>query len=280
MSATYLFLTALMVMPIANVTAVLQVLPLSVTLSAALFLQEPVGWRRMAAIAAGFCGMLLIVRPGPEGFSDGALYALASAACITARDLVTRRMPPEVPSVTVTLASSLSVLAFGIATSAVVEWQPMSSSDLLILTGAGAVHLRRLPVLCHDHAGGRDRGDRALALQRVAVGAAAGLAGVRRMAGCNHPGRRRHRCGRRESSPSTASARSAADPAPRRFERLADLGGLDAEQGREFPLLLGGQQFDLHLLGAPLPGIVEPLWLRTHIGTSVIVTVGMWWWMR
>lgn len=135
-SATYLFLTALMVMPIANVTAVLQVLPLAVTLSAALFLREPVGWRRMAAIAAGFCGMLLIVRPGPEGFSDGALYALASVACITARDLVTRRMPPEVPSMTVTLMSSLSVMAFGIATSAAVEWQPMDRSDLLILTGA------------------------------------------------------------------------------------------------------------------------------------------------
>lgn len=135
-AATYLFLTALLLMPIANVTAVLQVLPLSVTLSAALFLREPVGWRRMAAIAAGFAGMLLIVRPGPEGFSDGALYALAAVACITARDLVTRRMPPEVPSMTVTLMSSLAVMSFGIATSAAVDWQPMDSSGYLILTGA------------------------------------------------------------------------------------------------------------------------------------------------
>lgn len=135
-AATYLFLTALLLMPIANVTAVLQVLPLSVTLSAALFLREPVGWRRMAAIAAGFAGMLLIVRPGPDGFSDGALYALAAVACITARDLVTRRMPPEVPSMTVTLMSSLAVMAFGIATSAAVDWQPMDSSGYLILTGA------------------------------------------------------------------------------------------------------------------------------------------------
>ena len=135
-AATYLFLTALLLMPIANVTAVLQVLPLAVTLSAALFLREPVGWRRMAAIAAGFAGMLLIVRPGPDGFSDGALYALAAVACITARDLVTRRMPPEVPSMTVTLMSSLAVTAFGIATSAAVDWQPMDSSGYLILTGA------------------------------------------------------------------------------------------------------------------------------------------------
>ncbi len=135
-AATYLFLTALMVMPIANVTAVLQVLPLTVTLGAALVLAEPVGWRRLAAIAAGFAGMLLIVRPGPDGFSEGSLYALASVACITARDLVTRRMPPEVPSMTVTLSASLSVLAFGLASSAAVDWQPMGSREWLALLGA------------------------------------------------------------------------------------------------------------------------------------------------
>jgi len=135
-AATYLFLTALMLMPIANVTAVLQVLPLTVTLGAALFLQEPVGWRRLAAIGVGFCGMLLIVRPGPEGFSEGALFALAAVACITARDLVTRRMPPEVPSMTVTLSASVSVLLFGIAASATAEWQPMGSFEFLALMGA------------------------------------------------------------------------------------------------------------------------------------------------
>lgn len=134
--ATYLFLTALMRMPIANITAVLQVLPLSVTLGAALFFKEPVGWRRLAAIAVGFCGMLLIVRPGPEGFSEGALYALAAVAFVTARDLVTRRMPPQVPSMTVTLCASLSVLAFGIASSATVAWQPVSGGQLLALMGA------------------------------------------------------------------------------------------------------------------------------------------------
>lgn len=137
-AATYFFLTALMLMPIANVTAVLQVLPLTVTLCAALFLQEPVGWRRFAAIAVGFGGMLLIVRPGPEGFSEGALYALAAVACITARDLITRKMPASVPSMTVTLSASLSVLGFGVAGSAAAEWQPMGWAEFLALMGAAA----------------------------------------------------------------------------------------------------------------------------------------------
>lgn len=134
--ATFLFLTALLRMPIANITAVLQALPLAVPLAAALLLQEPLGWRRLAAIGIGFGGMLLIVRPGPEGFGDGALYALGAVVCVTARDLVTRRMPPEVPSMTVTLTASLSVLLFGLVSSATVQWQPVSATQLLALLAA------------------------------------------------------------------------------------------------------------------------------------------------
>src|SRR6056297_1584889 len=62
--AAYFFLTALFNMPLANATAILQALPLTITLAAALFLREPVGWRRLAAIVLGFAGVMLIVRPG------------------------------------------------------------------------------------------------------------------------------------------------------------------------------------------------------------------------
>ena len=61
---TICFLTALFNMPIASATAILQVMPLAVTLGAAMFLGETVGWRRYMAIAVGFLGVLLIVRPG------------------------------------------------------------------------------------------------------------------------------------------------------------------------------------------------------------------------
>ena len=43
---TVTFLTALKYMPLANVTAILQSLPLAITMAAALFLRERVGWRR------------------------------------------------------------------------------------------------------------------------------------------------------------------------------------------------------------------------------------------
>ena len=52
-AAAYLFLTALFHMPIANVSAIMQVMPLSVALAAAVFFREPLGWRRVLAIAVG-----------------------------------------------------------------------------------------------------------------------------------------------------------------------------------------------------------------------------------
>ncbi len=136
--ATFFFLTALMHMPLANVTAVLQALPLTVTLGAALFFSERIGWRRIVAIAMGFAGMLLIVRPGQDGFSIYALYALVAVVCVTTRDLITRRMSPEVPSMVVTLATSLSItVAAGVA-SAFQGWVPIATPTGLLI-GSAAV---------------------------------------------------------------------------------------------------------------------------------------------
>lgn len=79
---TLCFLTALFNMPIANATAILQALPLAVTLAAALFLGEKVGWRRYTAITVGFTGVLIIVRPGSEGFNAYALWVVAAVGFI------------------------------------------------------------------------------------------------------------------------------------------------------------------------------------------------------
>jgi len=135
-AATYLFLTALMVTPIANLTAILQALPLTITLGAAVFFGEPVGWRRMSAILVGFCGILLIVRPDVDGFGEGTLYALGAVVAVTGRDLLTRRLSSEVPSMVVTLLAALSVLVFAVLMSTQVIWQPVSMNNLAALVGA------------------------------------------------------------------------------------------------------------------------------------------------
>lgn len=112
-AAAFFFISALFHMPLANATAVLQALPLTVALGAAVFLGEPLGWRRMTAILLGFVGVLLIVRPGPEGFNVYTLFALAAVAAITLRDLVTRRITGTVPTMVVVLFASLGVMMLG-----------------------------------------------------------------------------------------------------------------------------------------------------------------------
>lgn len=134
--AAYFFITALLNMPLANVTAILQVLPLTVTLGAALFFKEAIGWRRMVAILVGFSGMLLIVRPGTDGFTVYSVYALAAVGCVTARDLSTRRMSKAVPSLLVTLLASLTVLVASGLVSLTIEWAPVTPQLAGLLLGS------------------------------------------------------------------------------------------------------------------------------------------------
>ncbi len=134
--AAYFFITALLNMPLANITAILQILPLTVTLGSALFFKDPVGWRRMIAIVIGFCGMLLIVRPGTDGFSIWSAYALAAVVCVTARDLSTRRMSSSVPSLFVTFAASLAVLVAAGLASLTVEWVPLTGQLTSLILGS------------------------------------------------------------------------------------------------------------------------------------------------
>jgi drug/metabolite transporter (DMT)-like permease len=113
--AAWFFITALFHLPLANVTAIIQTIPLAVTLAGALFLREPLGWRRFTAILVGFAGVLLIVRPGTEGFTLYSVYALISVLFVTIRDLATRRLSASVPSFTVAISAAAGVGLFGAA---------------------------------------------------------------------------------------------------------------------------------------------------------------------
>ena len=136
LGGTYFFLTALFNMPIANVSAILQVLPLSVSLAAALILGETLGWRRLTAIFVGFCGVLLIIQPGGADFSFYSLYALGAVACVTLRDIAVRRMSRDVPSVFVALIAAIGVMCLGAIGSLFIEWQSFSVTTGLQLAGA------------------------------------------------------------------------------------------------------------------------------------------------
>ncbi len=116
LGGTVCFLTALFNMPLANVTAIMQAMPLAITLAAAIFLGEVVGWRRMLAILIGFAGVVIIVRPGSDGFNIFAIVALCAMFFITLRDLATRSLSKDVPSLLIAVITSVAVMvASGLA---------------------------------------------------------------------------------------------------------------------------------------------------------------------
>jgi drug/metabolite transporter (DMT)-like permease len=95
--------------------------PLMVALLAGPILGEWVGWRRFVAIVVGFCGILIIVRPGYQEFSIGMVYAFVCVLGYTGFSLMTRyvanRDPPDV-----TLFYSLLVGTFAAAPFAIADW--------------------------------------------------------------------------------------------------------------------------------------------------------------
>ncbi|HLP70130.1 MAG TPA: DMT family transporter [Rhizobium sp.] len=139
-TAAIAYLSALGQIPLGNAASILQSLPLAVTLGAALFLGEPVGWRRWTAIIVGFIGVMIIIRPGPEGFTLASLYVVGSVFSAAARDLVTKRIHAGVSSLSVTLfsaagnavAGALLVQPFG-------GWQPMTGELFWLLALASVL---------------------------------------------------------------------------------------------------------------------------------------------
>lgn len=137
----YFFLNALFNMPIANLTAILQVVPLAVTLGSLIFLREAVGWQRLTAIAVGFLGVMLIVKPGADGFNTWSLYALIAMFGVTFRDLITRQLSPNVPSITVALVTAGTVTGAAFLASLSTPWVTFGPATGLLISGSAVAIL-------------------------------------------------------------------------------------------------------------------------------------------
>lgn len=128
--ATVGFISALALIPLSTLSAVIQANPLIVTLGAAVFLGERVGWRRWSAIVAGLLGVLVIIRPGAVGFEPSILLAVVAVIGLSLRDLATRPVPRTVPtSILSTYSFAAAALAglfitpfFGSFVAVEVEW--------------------------------------------------------------------------------------------------------------------------------------------------------------
>ena len=135
-AATLLYLSALMRMPIAEATAILQFTPLAITAGAALFLGAPVGWRRWLATLVGLAGVMVIIRPGAAAFNPYASLALLAIVFIAARDLITRQLGGHVPTLLIAFASSAAVALASLAFLLVEQWQWPQPMTALALVGA------------------------------------------------------------------------------------------------------------------------------------------------
>ena len=136
LAGTLCFVTALMHMPIANLTAMLQVVPLTVTALGALILGERVGWRRMAAIAVGFLGVALIVKPTPSDITPWEILGLGCVLAVSVRDLVTRRIGVHIPSLVIALANAGFVTVGGLVLGLTQEFVPLSALEMGLLIAA------------------------------------------------------------------------------------------------------------------------------------------------
>lgn len=137
MAGTLLFITALMHMPIANLTAIMQAVPLLVIAFAALFLGEKVGLHRTLAILVGLTGVLFIVKPSPSSFTFYDGLSLGLIVAVALRDIITRKLTIDVPTMIVALGNSVIVMLSGLALYPFEEWIVPTPHHLLILFCGG-----------------------------------------------------------------------------------------------------------------------------------------------
>ena len=138
MVSTAAYVTALSLIPLSTASAILQGVPLAVTAGAAFLLGERVGWRRWSAVVVGLGGVLLIVRPGMEGFRPASLLAVLALLTLAARDLATRRTPDRVSTVQLSAWGFASLVPTGAAL-LVLSGQRVAMPDAgtaLLLAGA------------------------------------------------------------------------------------------------------------------------------------------------
>jgi drug/metabolite transporter (DMT)-like permease len=138
-AASMVYLTALFHLPLPNATAINSATPMIIILMAVVAFKEKVGLGRWLAIVAGFVGVLLIVQPAAAGFNSWALLALFGTLLHSGRDLMTRVIPPRIPSLIITLSTVLAVCLLSGTISLFQGWQPVNARHLALLGSASVL---------------------------------------------------------------------------------------------------------------------------------------------
>ncbi len=143
--------TAIALTPLSVASSILQATPLVVTMGAALFLGESVGWRRWTAVLVGFAGVLLIIRPGSEVFDPNALFAVVAVVGLGARDLATRLLPSHITSVQVSAYAYWAIVPPALILMTLQGgWNPVQTISTLYLAVAVVIGVAAYYILTYS----------------------------------------------------------------------------------------------------------------------------------
>ncbi len=135
-AATAAFFTGLRYLPLADAVAIAFISPILVTVLAIPLLKERVGPRRWAAVAVGFVGMLVVVRPGSGLVHWAAVYPLIMAVCYGLYQIVTRILSAtEKPLTTLFYTALIGTVCASLA--APFYWRTPGLGDALAMAGLG-----------------------------------------------------------------------------------------------------------------------------------------------
>lgn len=141
---------ALRLMPLADTLAIVFSAPIFIVLFSAVFLKEKVGRWRWSAVALGFFGVLVMIRPGASMLDWPVFMALLSSIFYALWMLTTRTMAEDESSLGMLFYSTLFFVLAG-AVLAPFEWVPVGGEDLLVLTVLSAISMGGLLMLIHSY---------------------------------------------------------------------------------------------------------------------------------
>ncbi|NDR58819.1 DMT family transporter [Pseudoruegeria sp. M32A2M] len=132
------FISAIRFVPLADAVAVTFIAPFIVTVLSARVLGEHVGWQRWMAVAVGFLGALIVIRPGMGVMHPAMLLIVVAATCFALRQVVSRRLAASDRTLT-TVAYTATVSVATLSLPLFLFWQAPETSRQWALLGGMAL---------------------------------------------------------------------------------------------------------------------------------------------
>ena len=132
------FTYALRHLPLATAYSIFFVAPLIITILAVVILKEQVDWTRWLAIAVGFCGVLVVLRPTAAGaLTISGLAVLACATCYATSAIMVRILG-RTDSTESMMFWLMVMVAVGAGVLALPSWRPIEPDDWRAIAGIAA----------------------------------------------------------------------------------------------------------------------------------------------